>query len=311
MRDEWLPAISATIRPSTHATYQQACARVSEIRRRRGAAPQPNRRPSELALRRDGAGGPVDSHPAPDALHDPPGAPRRRPLGQADAEPRGQCRPALGVSHARPGVDRRRTAAVPRPRSSDRLFALWRLAATTGMRRGELLGLSLLALDLDGARLRVERQFLKSAASSGRRSRAARSEPSRSTPKQSSLCAATSRRNASSGLSPAPRTRTTISSSANELGRPLNPNALSKTFIRHRKAAGVPVGSLHVLRHTAATLALRRPRRCRCMSWRGAWATIRRSCLRHMRTCCLTQMRWQPKQSPRRSLTNRGQAAIL
>ncbi len=29
MRDEWLPAISATVRPSTHSVYQQACARVA------------------------------------------------------------------------------------------------------------------------------------------------------------------------------------------------------------------------------------------------------------------------------------------
>jgi integrase len=35
--------------------------------------------------------------------------------------------------------------------SGDRLRALWRLAATTGMRRGELLGLTWLALDLGDA----------------------------------------------------------------------------------------------------------------------------------------------------------------
>jgi integrase len=34
----------------------------------------------------------------------------------------------------------------------DRLYALWRLAATTGMRRGELLGLTWRALDLDAGR---------------------------------------------------------------------------------------------------------------------------------------------------------------
>ena len=43
---------------------------------------------------------------------------------------------------------------------------------------------------------------------------------------------------------------------ADELGRPIHPNALSNRFIVRRKAAGVPVGSIHVLRHTAATLAL-------------------------------------------------------
>jgi integrase len=41
-----------------------------------------------------------------------------------------------------------------------------------------------------------------------------------------------------------------------ELGRFINPQRLTDAFRRHRKAAGIPVGSLHILRHTSATLAL-------------------------------------------------------
>jgi integrase len=41
-----------------------------------------------------------------------------------------------------------------------------------------------------------------------------------------------------------------------ELGGPVHPNRLSARFGRHRKAAGIPTGTLHTLRHTAATLAL-------------------------------------------------------
>lgn len=44
--------------------------------------------------------------------------------------------------------------------ADDRLFALWRLAATTGMRRGELGGVTWRALDLDGACLSVEQQVV-------------------------------------------------------------------------------------------------------------------------------------------------------
>ena len=40
------------------------------------------------------------------------------------------------------------------------------------------------------------------------------------------------------------------------LGGPIHPQRLTGWFARHRKAAGIPTGSLHVLRHTAATLAL-------------------------------------------------------
>jgi integrase len=43
---------------------------------------------------------------------------------------------------------------------------------------------------------------------------------------------------------------------ADELGAPINPERLSEWFVSHRKAAGIPTGSLRVLRHTAATLTL-------------------------------------------------------
>ena len=43
---------------------------------------------------------------------------------------------------------------------------------------------------------------------------------------------------------------------ANELGEPIYPKSLTAMFARARKAAGVSTGTLHTLRHTAATLAL-------------------------------------------------------
>jgi integrase len=41
-----------------------------------------------------------------------------------------------------------------------------------------------------------------------------------------------------------------------ELGVPIRPEWLTREFPKLRKAAAIPVGSLHVLRHTATTLAL-------------------------------------------------------
>jgi integrase len=43
---------------------------------------------------------------------------------------------------------------------------------------------------------------------------------------------------------------------ADPLGGSIHPQRLTEWFRRHRKAAGIPVGTLHTLRHTAATLAL-------------------------------------------------------
>jgi integrase len=41
-----------------------------------------------------------------------------------------------------------------------------------------------------------------------------------------------------------------------ELGRPIQPKTLSYQFGRRRQAAGIPTGTLHTLRHSAATLML-------------------------------------------------------
>jgi integrase len=43
---------------------------------------------------------------------------------------------------------------------------------------------------------------------------------------------------------------------AGALGAPIHPQKLTERFAAHRKAAGIPTGTLHTLRHTAATLAL-------------------------------------------------------
>jgi integrase len=43
---------------------------------------------------------------------------------------------------------------------------------------------------------------------------------------------------------------------ADELGAPIYPQRLTEAFQRERKTAGLVSGSLHVLRHTHATLAL-------------------------------------------------------
>jgi integrase len=140
----------------------------------------------------------------------------------------------------------------------NRLSALWRLAATTGMRRGELLGLQWIDVDLDAAKLSVERQLRPTlgGATFG-------SPKSKRGLRTIALDAGTVE--ALRGHRDRQLLEQSLAGDAyahgdlvfcNELGAPIRPDWLSKVFPGLRKAAGIPVGSLHVLRHTAATLAL-------------------------------------------------------
>jgi integrase len=137
----------------------------------------------------------------------------------------------------------------------DPLFALWRLAATTGMRRGEVLGLTWRCLDLDGARLEVVQQLRPDLTFGPPKTR--RSE--RTIALDAETVEALRRHQAAQVLE-----RDFASTSyddrdlvfADALGGPIRPQTLTERFARHRTAAGILTGTLHVLRHTAATLAL-------------------------------------------------------
>ncbi|HEY6836616.1 MAG TPA: site-specific integrase, partial [Gaiellaceae bacterium] len=140
----------------------------------------------------------------------------------------------------------------------ERLFALWRLAATTGMRRGELLGLTWLALDLDGGTLRIDQQLVptRGGVSFGppksRRSRRtialdAETVEALKTHREAQLL--------ERSFAGDPYVDHDLVF-ADELGRPIYPQRLTEAFTSRRKAAGLLSGTLHILRHTHATLAL-------------------------------------------------------
>ena len=126
------------------------------------------------------------------------------------------------------------------------------------MRRGELLGLTWRALDLDGGRLSVEQQLVPT------RGGASFGPPKSSRSRRTvALDEATVRvlhehrdvqlaERAFAG--PAYVDHDLVFADA--LGRPIHPQRLTEAFGKARKAAGLATGTLHVLRHTAATLAL-------------------------------------------------------
>jgi integrase len=140
----------------------------------------------------------------------------------------------------------------------DRLFAFWRLAATTGMRRGELAGLTWRALDLDGGRLSVEQQLVptRGGVSFGP-PKSARSR--RTIALDPETVRVLREYRATQLLERAFAGDAYVDQDlvfANELGAPIHPQRLTEWFGKLRKTAGIPTGTLHVLRHTAATLAL-------------------------------------------------------
>jgi integrase len=139
-----------------------------------------------------------------------------------------------------------------------RLEAVWRLAAMTGMRRGEILGLRWADLDLEQARLSVRQAVVTVAY-----------EVIESTPKSHNarvidldsetvdLLRAHRRRQqdeqAEWGFDYEDRDLVVC----HENGSAIHPHSFSQTFERTVKRAGIRVIRLHDLRHTHATLALK------------------------------------------------------
>jgi integrase len=83
----------------------------------------------------------------------------------------------------------------------------------------------------------------------------------------------------------------------NELGQPIHPQRLSEWFSKRRKAAGIPTGSLHILRHTAAILAVTADPPVPLHVVSGALAMNLRRCSASTPTYSRTPTRWPPKRS--------------
>jgi len=140
----------------------------------------------------------------------------------------------------------------------DRLYALWRLAATTGMRRGELCAVTWRSLDLEGQRLHVEQQLVP--ARGGLAFGPPKSARSRRTVALDPETVAALERHRDTQLLERDFAGDAYEDHdlvfCNRLGGPVHPQRLTDAFPEHRKAAGIPTGTLHTLRHTCATLAL-------------------------------------------------------
>jgi integrase len=257
--DEWLPARRGQLRPLTASAYESAI-RNHVASRDIGAMPlraltggHLNRLYAEM----EEAGLSTSTRRLVHAVLQRAfkdavkwGQLPRNPASDADPPASDQARAQAWTA----GEMRRFLAHV----DNDRLFALWRLAATTGMRRGELLAVTWRALDLHGARLEIDQQLIPTR--DGAAFGPPKSARSRRTVALDPDTVAALRRHRDGQLVEQALAGDAYQDHdlvfANELGRPLLPKTLSKQFQRVRERAGLPAGSLHTLRHTAATLGL-------------------------------------------------------
>ena len=213
----------------------------------------------------------------------------RNPADMADPPSRGRSR-----AHAWTASELRRFLEHV---ADDRLAALWRLAATTGMRRGELAGLTWRALNLDGARLSVEQQLFPTRG--GATFGAPKSARSRRTVALDPQTVDMLRTHRETQLlerdfaGPAYVDGDLVF--ADPLGGPIHPQRLTEGFSEHRKTAGITTA--------ACTRCGRRWRSrpaCRCISSRRGSATRRRRSSRPTLTCCRSPTSWPPSGSPQR-----------
>jgi integrase len=256
--DEWLEAIGGTVRPLTVTQYRSTIThrivpRVGHLRLQALTGGRLNALYRELA---EGGLSPASlrlTHAVLNrAFRDAVrwGLLVRNPASAADP-------PAVPESRATAWTAKELARFLAHVKG-DRLFALWRLAATTGLRRGELLGLSWFALDLEGARLTVDRQLVPTRG--GVTFGPPKSKRSRRTVALDEATVAALREHREAQL----LERAFAGDAyvdldlvfADELGGTIYPSRLTEAFLRHRKAAKLTTGTLHILRHTHATLAL-------------------------------------------------------
>jgi integrase len=158
----------------------------------------------------------------------------------------------------------------------DRLYAAWRLAALTGMRRGEVLGLRWADLDLDAGWLSVcqtlvvvDNQPRVSQPKTVRGRRRIAVDPDTIT-----ALRVHRKTQAVERLAAGPAWPNIDLVFTREDGAPLHPEYVRRQFDRHVHRAGLPRIRFHDLRHTHATLALQAGVHPKVISERLGHATV-------------------------------------
>jgi integrase/predicted RNA-binding Zn-ribbon protein involved in translation (DUF1610 family) len=285
LSDEWLPAIKGTLRPTTYESYKGLCAdhiipRLGSVQLQKLCAAQINGLYAYLLNegRIRGTGG-----LSPSSVRRVHAALRRAcrdavRWGRLTVNP-AACAdpPKASAEHAEQAVwNSEQLQGFLTSVAGDRLFALWRLLAMTGMRRGEALGLRWEDLDMEQGSLSIRRalvpvngvaQLSEPKTRRGRRTIAVDPETLEAL---KAHAARQADERAASG-------DTWLESGyvfVRPSGMALQPFAVSKLFHRLSAAACLPQIRLHDLRHSYATLALASGINPRIVSGRLGHSTV-------------------------------------
>ena len=263
--DEWLPAARTSLKPSTVELYRTLVSayikpRIGGVRLQKLSPALLNRLYGELleSGRRDG--GPLGAETTAKvhrllhrALRD------AVEWGRIARNPAGVARPPRARRSEHSTWDATQLSRFLAATTEDALSALWVLLATTGMRRGEALGLRWQDVDLDAARLSV-RQTLAYVGTTAMlsepktdSSRRLIALPDRTTQALRSHRAGQAEVRLLVGAAYAEQLDLVF---AHPDGSPLNPATVSRMFDRLVGEAKLPRITLHSLRHSWATLAL-------------------------------------------------------
>ena len=283
---EWLPTVKGSLRPTTYASYvmltrEHILPRLGALQLQKLTPGAINALYAELSEsgRVHGEGGLSASsvrrvhavlHKAcRDAVR----------WGRLAANPVGCADPPKAASQHEDKLrvwNAAQLAAFLASVQDDRLFALWRLLAATGMRRGEALGLSWQDLDMEEGAVTIRRAWIP--VNGTAQFSEPKSRRSRRTIALDPVTLAALQAHAARQADEQVEWREDLSEKdlvfSRPDGRPLVPWMVSKAFREHSKRALLPVIPLHGLRHTYATLALSSGVNPRIVSARLGHATV-------------------------------------
>jgi integrase len=283
---EWLPAVKATIRPSTYNSYVQhvechIVPHIGTVKLAKLSGSQVNALYAKLAEtgRKDGKTGlsPMTIHHVHSCLHKACkdavrwGHLPRNPLDAADP-PR---KKGDDTKEMRTWTKEQLKAFLEAV-ADERLSALWHTIAMTGMRRGEAIGLRWSDVDLENARLSVRRALIPinrdvvvSAPKTAKGRRVIAVDPG-----TVEVLKRQAARQLDEQLDQGVTWVETGLVFTRENGEALDPESVSRYFRQAVKQSMLPQIRLHDLRHTHATLALQAGIHPKVVSERLGHATI-------------------------------------